>query len=144
MQDDERAIRELVGTWLRASAAGDYDQVLRLMADDVVFLVAGQPPMRGKAAFAKAQEALKLSRIEASGEIQEVRVFGDWAYCWNELSVTLHPPGGPPVKRAGNVLSILQRQQDGRWLIVRDANMLASVTELRTESFGRDIDPIMR
>jgi uncharacterized protein (TIGR02246 family) len=128
MQDDERAIRELVATWLRASAAGDYDQVLRLMADDVVFLVAGQPPMRGKAAFAKAQEALKLSRIEASGEIQEVRVFGDWAYCWNELSVTLHPPGGPPVKRAGNVLSILQRQQDGRWLIVRDANMLASVT----------------
>ncbi len=127
MQDEEPAIRELVATWLRASAAGDHDQVLRLMADDVVFLTAGQPPMRGKAAFAKAQAALKSSRIEAASEIQEVRVFGDWAYCWNELSVTLHPPSGPPVKRAGNVLSILQKQPDGRWVIVRDANMLASV-----------------
>ncbi len=127
MQDDERAIRELVATWLRASAAGDHDQVLRLMADDVVFLVTGQPPMRGKAAFAKAQSALKASRIEATNEIQEVRVFGESAYCWNELSVTLHPPSGQPVRRAGNVLSILQKQPDGRWLIVRDANMLASV-----------------
>jgi uncharacterized protein (TIGR02246 family) len=39
---DEQAIRELVQTWLRASAAGDLDQVLALMSDDVVFLTPGQ------------------------------------------------------------------------------------------------------
>ena len=44
MQDEEQAIRELVATWLRASKAGDTDKVLSLMADDVVFLVAGHPP----------------------------------------------------------------------------------------------------
>jgi ketosteroid isomerase-like protein len=35
--------------------AGDIDTVLSLMAGDVVFLVAGQPPMIGKARFAAAQ-----------------------------------------------------------------------------------------
>jgi ketosteroid isomerase-like protein len=34
--------------------------------------------------------------------------------------------GGTPVKRAGNTLSILQKQA-GRWVIVRDANMLTVV-----------------
>lgn len=130
MQDDERAIRDLVATWLAASAAGDNERVLSLMADDVVFLVPGQPPMRGKAAFAAGQAALKEFRIEGQSEIQEVRVFGGWAYCWNELSVVVTPlRGGAPVKRAGHALSILRKQPDGAWLVVRDANMLAVVSQ---------------
>ena len=40
---DEQAIRKLIATWLSASAAGDTQTVLSLMADDVVFLVPGQP-----------------------------------------------------------------------------------------------------
>ncbi len=48
MQDDECANRELAA-WLRA-AAGDDERILRLMADDVVFVAAGEPPMRGKTA----------------------------------------------------------------------------------------------
>ena len=48
MQDDERAIRDLIATWLEASKAGDTEKVLSLMADDVVFLVTGHPPMRGR------------------------------------------------------------------------------------------------
>src|SRR5258708_32002042 len=76
VEQDERAIRELIATWLRASAAGDTEQVLRLMADDVVFLTPGHPPMRGKAAFAAGQAALKQFRIDATSEVQEIRVFG--------------------------------------------------------------------
>ena len=34
--------------------------------------------------------------------------------------------GGPPVERAGNTLSILNRRA-GTWKIARDANMLAPV-----------------
>ena len=80
MQDDEQAIRELVATWLSASKAGVTEKVLSLMADDVVFLVTGQPPMRGKSAFAATQAKLKDVEIDATGEIQEVQVFGEWAY----------------------------------------------------------------
>jgi uncharacterized protein (TIGR02246 family) len=39
--DDEQAIRELVSTWMKASEVGDINTVLSLMADDVIFMVAG-------------------------------------------------------------------------------------------------------
>ena len=41
MGDDERAIRELVETWMSASKAGDLATVLDLMTDDMVFMVPG-------------------------------------------------------------------------------------------------------
>ena len=129
MSPDENAIRELIDTWLRASKAGDSEVVLSLMAEDVVFLQPGQPPMRGRAGFAAAQKAISDVDIDASSEIQEIRILGDWAYCWNRLTVVVSPRnGGAPIKRAGDVLSLLQKQS-GRWVIVRDANMLS-----RTES----------
>ena len=129
MSPDEQAIRELIDTWLRASKAGDREVVLSLMAEDVVFLQPGQPPMRGRAGFAAAQKAMNDVDIDASSEIQEIRILGDWAYCWNRLTVVVSPRnGGAPIKRAGDVLSLLQKQS-GRWVIVRDANMLS-----RTES----------
>jgi len=131
VQDDERAIRDLIDAWQRATAAGDSERVLRLMADDVVFLAPGQPPMRGKAAFAAAsQAALSQFRIESTSEIQELRVLGDWAWCWNQLSLVVTPlAGGSPIKRAGNTLSILRKDSTGAWTIVRDANMLAVVSQ---------------
>jgi len=129
MTTDEQAIRDLVFTWLSATKAGDRDTVLGLMAEDVVFLQPGQEPIRGRAAFAKMQQAMANIDIDASSAIQEIRVFGEWAYCWNHLTVTVTPhTGGAPVKRAGHVLSVLQKQH-GRWLIVRDANVLTVVRD---------------
>jgi len=127
MHDDEQAIRQLVTTWLAASAEGDTEKVLSLMADEVVFLASGQPPMCGKSAFAVAQAGLDQVRIEARSEIEEIRVLGDWAYLWTTLSIVVTPKqGGEPVRRKGNTLSILSKQT-GTWLLVRDANMLAVV-----------------
>jgi len=124
---DERAIRELMETWLRATAAGDLETVLALMSDDAVFLVAGQPPMHGKRAFASAFQAMVPAvRIEAVNETREVEVRGDIAWCWSHLSVTITPrSGGQPSRRAGHTLSILRREPGGDWMVIRDANMLA-------------------
>jgi uncharacterized protein (TIGR02246 family) len=111
MQNDEQEIRQLVATWLNASKAGDTDKVLSLMAEDVVFLVCGQPPMRGKAAFVASQSGLKQFHLETTSEIQEVKVLGEWAYLWTIISIALTPKkGGEIIKRAGNTLSILQKQ----------------------------------
>src|SRR5215475_6715906 len=107
METDEEAIRDLIDAWLRASKAGDRTTVLGLMAEDAVFLQPGQPPMRGRAAFAAAQARQDNLDIDAVADIQEVRVFGAWAYCWNRLTVVVTPPGGEPVKRSGDVLSVL-------------------------------------
>jgi len=129
MTADEQAIRDLVFTWLSATKAGENETVLSLMAEDVVFLQADQEPLRGRAAFAKTQQAMANVDIDANSTIQEIRVFGDWAYCWNHLTVMVTPhTGGVPMKRAGHVLSVLQKQ-NGRWVIVRDANLLTAVRD---------------
>jgi len=129
MTADEQAIRDLVFTWLSASKAGDNDTVLGLMAEDAVFLQVDQEPIRGRAEFASKQQAQADIDINAYSAIQEIRVFGDWAYCWNHLTVVVTPhTGGAPIKRAGHVLSVLQKQ-DGRWVIIRDANLLSVVQD---------------
>jgi uncharacterized protein (TIGR02246 family) len=130
METDEQVIRNLVATWIEASRKGDNDTVLSLMADDVVFLLPGQQPMRGKGAFAAAAEAQskqKPFKFDAISEIEEIKIFGDWAYLWTKLSLTIVPTAdAAPIKREGNTLSILKKQA-GRWLLFRDANMLAAV-----------------
>jgi len=55
MDPDQQAIRLLIAAWLQATAADDLEHVLDLMADDVVFLSAGRPPMVGKDAFAAGE-----------------------------------------------------------------------------------------
>ena len=125
MNADEHAIRELIAHWLAASKAGETDAVLKLMADDVVFLVAGRPPMRGKTAFAAAQASLADVAIDATSDVQEIRVAGDWAYAWTRLTVVMTPRGGMPVRRSGSTLSIF-RKEHGAWRLFRDANLLSA------------------
>ena len=87
----------------------------------------GFVPGRCRAAFAASQAALQDLGIEATSEIQEIRVLGDWAYLWTQLAIVVTPKaGGESVRRAGNTLSILHKQA-GAWVIVRDANLLATV-----------------
>jgi uncharacterized protein (TIGR02246 family) len=127
MSNDEQAIRELVSTWLAASQAGDNETVLGLMTDDVVFLLPGRPPLRGKAAYAAAAASMPPGMtMEGHSEIQEISVSGDQAFMWTFLAVTATPAGGRPVARAGNTLTVF-RKVDGKWLLARDANMLTVV-----------------
>lgn len=126
MSNDEQAIRELIAAWHSATAKGDLSQLLTLMAEDVVFLVAGKPPMRGRDDFAAGfKQATESFHIESSSDIQEIHVNGDWAYVWNYLLVVMTPKaGGASQRRTGNVLSILRKQGNGTWQMFRDANLL--------------------
>jgi len=126
MTDDERAIRELIATWMKASNAGDIETVLSLMTDDVVFMVPGREPF-GKEAFAAASQAMTGVRMEGTSEIRELNVLGDWAYLRNHIALTITPPGGEPVRRAGYTLTILRKGPDGRWRLARDANLMTKV-----------------
>src|SRR6476660_8851382 len=123
MPPDERAIRNLVATWMAASQAGDLKTVLSLMTDDVVFMVPGREPF-GKEAFAAASQGMKDVRMQGTSDIREIEVLGDWAYLRNYLELTITPPGGEPVRRAGYTLTILRKSPDGRWQLARDANLL--------------------
>jgi uncharacterized protein (TIGR02246 family) len=130
MHSDEQEIRQLVATWMAATKAGDVDTVLSLMTDDVVFLTPGRPAMRKAdfAAAARAQASGAAPKFDGSSEIQEIEVLGgDWAFMWTKLTVVATPPnGGPSMTRAGHTLTILKKER-GKWLLARDANMLAPV-----------------
>jgi uncharacterized protein (TIGR02246 family) len=129
MQNDEQEIRQLVSTWMAASKAGDVETVLSLMADDVVFLVPGQPVMRKAdfAAAARSQSGQDAPQFDGSSEIQEIKILGDWAFMRTRLTVVVTPPNGAQsMTRAGHTLTILKKQS-GKWVIARDANLLAPV-----------------
>ena len=123
MSPDERAIRELVDTWMKASRAGDTETVLSLMSDDVIFMVPGREPF-GKQAFAANSRSMDGVRLEGSADIRELKVLGDWAYLRNFIEITITPAGGTPVRRSGFTLTILRKEPDGRWLLARDANLV--------------------
>ena len=125
MTDDERAIRELIAAWLAASQRGDTDAVLKLIADEVKFLVPGHPPF-GKAEFAEASRGLKDLTMEGVSEIQEIEIAGSWAWARTKLAVTVTPPVGKAVKRSGYTLSIFRKGADGRWQLARDANLMTT------------------
>ena len=126
MTDDERAIRELVATWMAASKAGDTATVLSLIADDAVFMVVGQEPF-GKDAFRAAAQGQKNLAIEGTSDIREIKVLGDWAFMRNYLTVTVTPPGAAPIRRAGWTLTILRKTEAGKWVLARDANLMTKV-----------------
>ncbi|PYR69268.1 MAG: DUF4440 domain-containing protein [Acidobacteria bacterium] len=125
MTDDERAIRTLIDTWMSATSDGDVDAVLRLMADDVIFMVPGQKPF-GKREFATSA-SMRNVRFDGRSDIQELKVLGDWAYLRNYIDLTVTPDGGAPVHRAGYTLTILRKEPDGRWVLMRDANLVTRV-----------------
>jgi uncharacterized protein (TIGR02246 family) len=126
MTEDERAIQSLVDTWMFATQKGDIETVLNLMADDVIFMVAGQEPF-GKEAFAAASRGMLNMRFEARSDIEELKVLGNWAYLRNYIDMTITPEQGAPVHRAGYTLTILRKQEDGRWVLARDANLVTTV-----------------
>jgi len=128
MTDDERAIRELVDTWMSASKSGDTAKVLSLMADDAVFMVPGQEPF-GRAAFATASTAQQGMRIEGKADIVELQVLGEWAFMRNHIEIAVTPPGATqPIRRAGYTLTLLRKNADGQWQLARDANLVSATS----------------
>ena len=119
MHSDEQEIRELVATWMTATKAGDIDTVLSLMAEDVVFLLPGRPPMIGKPAFAAAglQSDRERPQFDGTSDIQEIKVIGEWAFMWAKLSLVMTPPdGAQSIARAGHTLSVLKKHKaNGYW-----------------------------
>jgi uncharacterized protein (TIGR02246 family) len=126
MNGDERSIRDVVKRWHEATARGDVETISGLMTEDVMFLVAGEAPMRGREAFvASLRAVLESHRIESSGDVREVAVSGDLAYCRTSLDVAMTPrSGGTTRRRAGTALSIFRKDASGTWRLSRDANLL--------------------
>ena len=124
MHEDERAIRQLVATWMDATRRGDTETVRSLMTDDIIFMVPNQKPF-GKEAFADPPAGTPMPKIEGDAEILELQLMGDWAYIRNYIDVRFTLPDGNSMRHAGHTLSILRKSADGKWRLYRDANLVA-------------------
>jgi len=125
-------IMELIHRWQDATAAGDVDNLLDLMEEDVVFLVASHAPMRGRQQFADNLRAVLQSHsIQSRSEIHDIAISGDLAYSWSYLQVSITPRDGhgQTIVRQGHVLTVWRRHADDKWRISRDANMLTLAQE---------------
>lgn len=125
MTEDERAIRDLVANWSEASRRRDVDAVLALMTEDVVFTVPGREPF-GREAFKAAAAGADAPRIEGTNEIVELQVSGDWAFTRNHIELTATMADGETMRRGGYTLTLYRKESDGRWRLMRDANLLTS------------------
>jgi uncharacterized protein (TIGR02246 family) len=112
--------------WRRLTAEGNLEGLLALLTDDVVFLTPGNPPI-GKDDFARGfREVSAKARIEAIQDVKEIRASGDIAAAWSHLTVVLTPKdAGKTSKASGYVLSVFHRSPSGKWLLARDANLVA-------------------
>ncbi len=99
--DDECAIRELVSTWMSASKAGDQSTVLRLIADDAIFMVPDREPF-GKDAFAAASQG--QTDVEGANDILEIEVLGDWAFLRSHITLTIGTSEGQSNRRSGYIV----------------------------------------
>ena len=122
-QDDKQAIRESVDAWLAASKKGDLSTMLDLLADDVLFIVAGKEPFGKETLASVNQQQMKDVEMDATIDIKEIEVAGDWAWTRSFLNITFtHEESA--AKHSGHILTIWQKNFDGRWVIKRDANFV--------------------
>jgi uncharacterized protein (TIGR02246 family) len=122
--DDEAAIRGLLNEWRAAMQAGDFRTALDLMTDDAVFLRVGQEPLDRTNFTAAASRPRRSSPIvEFMGNIQELRVNGNIAYMWADVSTTTRSSRWAPlVVKRGHSLAVF-RKESGNWLLARSADM---------------------
>ena len=121
--EDKRQIRKLIDAWIAASNARNLPALMDMMTDDVVFMTPGRAPF-GKAEFAADVERMKGVAIDARAEVQEIEVSGALAYIRNHIRVELTSPGQAPKRMSGYAMSVLRKDDDGRWRIARDANLV--------------------
>jgi len=99
--------------------------------------------MIGKAAFGAATQAQSSQgpvHFDGTSEIQEIKL----SFMWTNLTVVATPPGGAAsMTRAGHTLSILKKQDD-KWVLARDANMLAPVSEPGNEADCRIVADLLK
>ena len=100
-----------------ASLAEDY-------ADDAIMIMAGSPPLRGKAEIKKAiVEMTKTAKLtDAKFTTSQVDIAGDYAIETGTYEMTGTPPGAKAAgTMKGNYVTIWKKQPDGSYKIYRDA-----------------------
>jgi len=119
---DESAIKSMQDAWYKGYNSGDGAAVAALYADDAVVMAPNVPAARGIAAirdyYSKASPEFKASGLTAvEGPIGDVGISGDLG--WQTTTYSVTDKSGATVE-VGKVLTVFQRKDGRKWMIIRD------------------------
>ena len=119
---DVAAINEIWIQYASSFSSGDLDSWISLWAENGVQMAPDAPAVIGKEQIrAKYESILPQFIFKMAITTEEIRVAGDWAFSTGIYAVSITPKaGGETAEIAGKYLTILERQADGSWKIVRD------------------------
>jgi len=131
---DLKAINDLTARDIEASKENDIDTLASLWTQDGVLIIPLSPPLVGKPAIRKMLEQQKVQAKDVETTAyderwEELRIIGDYAYEWGNISVTMELPGGKQGSHTVGAMRILQKQKDGEWLVARAIVTPGSITK---------------
>ena len=117
--EDIAQIQGIADEWVRVSLARDWDGLLALLTDDVVFLPPDAPVVVGKPAvraFLDAFPTIKaFTATVIGGEGQP-----ELAWARGAFRMTIEPAPGQSVSMVGKFAATYRKRADGGWLCASD------------------------
>ncbi len=121
---DVEAITAVLNTYEQVLNASDLDGVMRLYADDGVFMPQHSPSAVGHDAVRKTYEnVFGMIKLDVEFDIIEVeRIAPDWGFArTNSTGTVTVLADGAKLAEANQELFIFRKQSDGQWKIARYA-----------------------
>lgn len=117
--EEEANIRLLIAQFADAERAGDWDAVLNMMTEDVVFLPNEQPAIEGRAALREwMAQFTDLTFEELNVRVETVVGRGDLAVVWGRYDESyMLDAMAEPLEEAGKFVWVLRKQADGSWRV---------------------------
>ncbi len=118
---DVMAVENVIHEVGAALSAGDGTRWGASFTDDAVVMRPGEPSTIGREAnIDRMQLVFDQNVLQIAFSVEEVLVFGDWAFARATYSETVTPKAGGDAREIyGKSVNLLKRQADGSWKIER-------------------------
>jgi len=120
-EEDVAAIQDLFQRYDDAINAGDAENWMTLLADDVLWMAPNQAMLVSKEAVrTRVQPFFDQLDMEHTTTLEEIEGAGEWAFVRGTYTFRVTPKaGGETSEEIGKIICILGRQSDGSWKVAR-------------------------
>ena len=118
---DTAAIRDLFEQFDSTATAGQAEEWMSLLSDDILWMVPNQPTLVGRdAVWERVGPFFADWKMHHLCTIDELRVAGDWAYVRGTYEFRVTPKaGGETTEELGKFVYVLECHADDSWKIAQ-------------------------